>query len=109
MQTDVRGDTVVIVFPEGTLQDDGRKDFKDTLMSLARTGTYRKIVVDLGKTTWFSSIDLGILAFALKECNQRNISLALAGAGKRVHSVFETTKMDRVFAMYDSVDAAIGR
>jgi anti-anti-sigma factor len=100
-------DCAVIPFPEGKPQEASRKRFTDTLLELARDGAYRVIVVDLDRTTWFSSVDLGVLAFALKECQRRRVDLRIAGANQRVRGIFDITKMSSIFTFYENVEAAV--
>ncbi|MBU1698541.1 MAG: STAS domain-containing protein [Candidatus Eisenbacteria bacterium] len=102
------GDAVILPFPSGRPNEAGRRGFSDVLMALAREGKCKRIVIDLVETTWFSSIDLGVLAFALRECNQRNIALMLARVNKQALRVFEVTRMNAVFSMYDTVEEALG-
>jgi anti-sigma B factor antagonist len=106
MQPGPVGDAAVIVFPEGTLSDVGRRDFSDMLIELVRHGEYKRIVVDFSKTKWLSSIDLGVFAFALKECKERRVALNLAAANRRVRRVFETTHLDGLFGMFETVEEA---
>ncbi len=100
------GDAVVLEFPDSR-SDEARRAFHDLLKALASNAEYKKLIIDLGKVSWFSSLDLGGLVFAYKEMTERNDTFCVAGAGPRIQGIFTATKMDTVFPMYDSVDAAL--
>jgi anti-anti-sigma factor len=106
MKMNESGDSAVLTFPEGKLTDIGRRDFSDTLLALIRAGKHRRIVVDLGATRWLSSVDLGVFAFAARECREREVSLSLARVRPAVRGVFEKTGLEQFFPMFDTVEAA---
>ncbi len=102
------GTAVVTSFPKGR-DDESRRTFKDLLKALVRDANYPRIVVDLEDVTFFSSLDLGVLVFALQEAKERKKELAVVCKDPRILQVFEATKMDGVFDIHDSVDAAAGK
>ncbi|MCA9726657.1 MAG: STAS domain-containing protein [Candidatus Eisenbacteria bacterium] len=99
-------DAVILTFPQSRA-DESRRAFNDLLREIIREEVHSKVVIDLGEVTWFSSLDLGGLVFALRECNDRGLRFCLACVGPRVRSVLEATKMDQVFSIHDSVEAAV--
>jgi anti-sigma B factor antagonist len=99
-------DAVVLTFPESRAED-SRRAFNDLLREVVREGLHPKVVIDLGEVTWFSSLDLGGLVFALRECNEQGLRFILARVGPRVRGVLEATKMDSVFTIHDTVESAI--
>ena len=99
-------DAVILTFPESRAEE-SRRAFNDLLRELVREGVHSRVVIDLGEVTWFSSLDLGGLVFALRECNERGLRFALACVGPRVRSVLEATKMDGLFSIHDSVESAV--
>lgn len=100
------GDAVILSFPEGR-SEDTRRAFNDLLRELVREGLHRRIVIDLSLVTWFSSLDLGGLVFALRDCREKGLSLSLAAVPDRVVSVLAATKMDTVFKVFPTVDDAV--
>lgn len=99
-------DAVVLTFPESRAEE-SRRAFNDLLREIIREGLHPKVVIDLGEVTWFSSLDLGGLVFALGECKERGLQFALACVGPRVRRVLEATKMDQVFSIHDTVESAV--
>jgi anti-anti-sigma factor len=100
------GDAVVIAFPESRAEEP-RRVFHDMLKALAENNECKRIVVDLSKVSWFSSLDIGGLVFAFREAQARDGSFVVAGAGSRIRGIFEATRMDTVFPMYATVDDAL--
>jgi anti-sigma B factor antagonist len=99
-------DAVVLTFPESRAEE-SRRAFNDLLREIVREGVHTKVVIDLSEVTWFSSLDLGGLVFALRECRERGLQFALACVGPRVRGVLEATKMDQVFSIHDTVESAV--
>lgn len=100
------GNAVVLSFPEGR-SEDTRRAFNDLLRELVREGLHHRIVIDLSQVTWFSSLDLGGLVFALRDCREKGLNLSLAAVPDRVTSVLAATKMDAVFQVFPTVEDAI--
>ena len=67
---------------------------------------HSQIVLDLSKTDFLDSSGLGALVSAVKRLGSKG-TLAIAGAQGAVTRLFSLTRMDRVFALHPSVDAAV--
>lgn len=79
-------------------------DFKDRFRALAgdRPGP---VVLDLSGVTFLDSSGLGAVVAAQKLLGQSR-SLELAALQSAVAKVMQLTRMDTIFAIHDSVDAA---
>ena len=66
------------------------------------------IVIDLAETSFVDSSGLSALISIIKRMGPRG-GLAIAGAKGSVQSLFALTRMDRVFPMHDTVEAAVLR
>lgn len=64
------------------------------------------IVVDLSRVVAMSSTGLGILIWAHRASRERGVPLKLAHLSDKVRSVLQITRLNSVFAIYDSVEAA---
>jgi anti-sigma B factor antagonist len=78
---------------------------RQRLISLVEAGD-RQVVVDLGRVDFLDSTGLGVLVGALKRLRSVNGELTLVCAQERLLKIFRITGLDRVFTLYDSVDAA---
>jgi len=67
------------------------------------------VVVDLVTTTFIDSMTLGILLGAGRRLQQRGGELRIACVDPNIRRIFEITLLDRVFAIYPSLEAALGR
>ena len=68
----------------------------------------KKIVVDLEKVSYIDSSGLATLVEILKKTKSQGGSLGLAAMSDKVKSLFEITKLDKLFLLFKSQDDAIG-
>jgi anti-anti-sigma factor len=100
------GDIVVITvsLKRATLAD--AEEFKEVLVNEIQRGI-KKIVVDLSSCEFVDSTFLGALVVSLKKLTALDGDLRLVGFQPAVHSMFELTRMYRVFESFKSTDEAI--
>jgi anti-anti-sigma factor len=65
------------------------------------------LVIDLTAVTFIGSAGLALLVEQHNKCKERNVPLALVAAGSVVPRAIQVTALDQVFAVHESVDAAI--
>lgn len=65
------------------------------------------LVVDLSAVTFIDSTALGALVAAVKRLEPSGGTVALVCTDSNILKVFEITGLDRVFAIHESVDAAL--
>lgn len=82
------------------------EEFKITLSQDIDEGA-RKIVVDLSECEFIDSTFLGALVVSLKKVTGLGGDLRLVGFQPAVHSMFELTRMYRVFESYGSKQEAV--
>ena len=82
------------------------EEFKLTLSQDIEEGA-RKIIVDLSQCEFIYSTFLGALVVSLKKITGLGGDLRLVGFQPAVHSMFELTRMYRVFESYKTKDEAI--
>src|SRR3954447_6685006 len=80
---------------------------RERLISLVESGA-RQVVVDLGRVEFLDSTGLGVLVGALKRLRVVGGELLLVCGQERLLKIFRITGLDRVFALYESVEAATG-
>src|SRR5947209_16091957 len=78
---------------------------REHLIALVEGGD-RQVVVDLGRVEFLDSTGLGVLVGALKRLRSVDGELSLVCAQERLLKIFRITGLDRVFTLYESVDAA---
>lgn len=65
------------------------------------------LVIDLGDVGYMDSSGVGVLVQVFQRVKAYRGKLRLARMGPRVRSIFEITKLDKYFALRDSVEAAL--
>jgi anti-sigma B factor antagonist len=81
---------------------------REKLVELVSQGK-RQIIVDLESVDFLDSTGLGVLVGGLKRLRSHDGDLALVCTQHRILKVFEITGLTKVFTIYDSVEAALGR
>jgi anti-sigma B factor antagonist len=81
-------------------------ELKDYLQRLLESGT-NVLIVDLSRVRFIDSSGLGALLSGYKNANLRQGSLVLAGLQSRVQSMFELTRLHRVFDIYPNLQEAL--
>lgn len=78
---------------------------RERLIALVEGGA-RQVIVDLGRVEFLDSTGLGVLVGALKRLRVVGGELLLVCAQERLLKIFRITGLDRVFALFDSVETA---
>ena len=69
----------------------------------------KKVVVDLEKVNYIDSSGLATLVEILKKTKMQGGSLALAGMSDKVKSLFEITKLDKLFQITRNQEEAVSK
>jgi anti-anti-sigma factor len=101
-----RGDIIIekVNLTRATLKE--ADEFKQALTKDIETGK-KKIVVDLSDCEFIDSTFLGSLVVSLKKITSLGGDLRLVGFQPAVHSMFELTRMYRVFESYKTKEEAV--
>ena len=97
-----------VVTPVGEIDLGRATDLRRELFGAVADGA-QIVVVDLATTTFIDSMTLGILLGAGRRLQQRGGELRIACVDPNIRRIFEITLLDRVFAIYPSLEAALGR
>ncbi len=73
----------------------------------ASTLTPPKLVLDLAKIEYMDSSFIGALVAGLKNVLSKGGEMALVNISSDVMALFELTRLDKVFKIYDSLEEAI--
>jgi anti-anti-sigma factor len=94
----------VVNLTRATLKE--AEEFKAILTNDINTG-WRKIIVDLSECEFIDSTFLGALVVSLKKVTGLGGDLRLVGFQPAVHSMFELTRMYRVFESFKTKEEAL--
>jgi anti-sigma B factor antagonist len=106
LQTETNGSVVVIYVHEERLDAHNSEELKSELNRVFERET-NDAVVDLKDVRFIDSSGLGVLVSGFKNASTRQRSLKLAGLQTQVKSMFELTRLHRVFDIYQTVDEAL--
>lgn len=105
LSTETIRDVLVVRVTELRLDASKAPTFKERIGSLIDQGASR-LVLDLRDVDFIDSSGLGMIVSCLKRLGPTG-NLAIAGANGPVRRLFTLTRMDRVFSMYDTSEAAV--
>jgi anti-sigma B factor antagonist len=100
------GTVMVIIVKEERLDAHNSDHLKQELGRLFNEGK-TSIIVDLKEDRFIDSSGLGALVSGFKNASSKQASLKLSSLQNQVKSMFELTRLHRVFDIYTTVDEAI--
>jgi anti-sigma B factor antagonist len=102
-----KGTVVLLTVQEERLDAHNSGDLKAQMLKLFEEGS-NDLVIDLQTVRFIDSSGLGALVSGFKNASSRNGSLKLAGLQLQVKSMFELTRLHRVFEIFTDTDEALG-
>lgn len=105
LKSEQSGDIQIVTVNESRIDAAVAIQFKDAMRAETEGGGAR-VVLDLSAVGFIDSSGLGAIVAAMKQMGASQ-KLDLAGLTTAVDKVFRLTRMDTIFAIYDSVDAAM--
>jgi anti-sigma B factor antagonist len=107
MSLDVRtsGD-VTILTPKGMLLGGKETDeLQNKIKELVEAGN-KKLLINLGQTTFLNSVSLGVLIGAHSSYAKREAEMKLCAVDKKIQNIFVVTKLSLVFDVFESCEEA---
>jgi anti-sigma B factor antagonist len=101
-----RGAVVLIEVKEERLDAHNSGNLKTEMLSLFEDGKHN-LVIDLKDVRFVDSSGLGSLVSGFKNASARNGNLKLCGLQPQVKSMFELTRLHRVFEIFATADEAL--
>jgi anti-sigma B factor antagonist len=101
-----KANDVTVVDVEGQLIVGNRQELKQKVLEELENGE-RKFVVDFEKTGYIDSSGLGVLVSLSKKVREQGGELRLANLNEDLKTLFELTKLDTLFHIADSREAAL--
>ncbi len=108
MQLDIseHDDIVKITVEEERMDAHNSGDLKEQMLQLFDEGKCN-LIIDLGAVRFIDSSGLGALVSGFKNASAREGSLKLCCLQPQVRSMFELTRLHRVFEIFNSTEEAL--
>jgi anti-sigma B factor antagonist len=103
---DEKGAVVLIEVKEERLDAHNSSELKTEMLSLFDEGK-NNLVIDLQDVRFVDSSGLGSLVSGFKHASARSGNLKLSGLQPQVKSMFELTRLHRVFEIFPAADEAL--
>lgn len=99
-------DAIMLVSLEGSLEVGKQAKLKDDLIKIIPS-TCSTVVLDLSLVEFIDSACLGALIGLTRSLRAKGGEVGLANPTIEVRSIFQITRLDKIFKIYDSVDEAL--
>jgi len=106
LKLEENGNVMVVVVKEERLDAHNSDHLKQELGRLFEEGR-TSVVVDLKEVRFIDSSGLGALVSGFKNASAKQAALKLSSLQSQVKSMFELTRLHRVFDIYTTIDEAI--
>jgi anti-sigma B factor antagonist len=103
---ELRNDIVIIGLEGKVMGGPDATMFHGKLHEYVNAGN-KKIIIDLARVEWMSSVGLGMLISALTTMKNNQGEMCLANVTESIESLLTITKLVTIFKTHDSIDAAI--
>ncbi len=101
-----RDGDLLAVSVDGQLVVGNRQEFKQLVLDEVEEGA-RRVLIDFSNTGYIDSSGLGALVSLGKRIRERGGELRLAGLNEDLRTLFELTRLDTLFKLYDARDTAL--
>jgi anti-sigma B factor antagonist len=102
-----RGGKIVLSLKEERIDAHNSGELKDLFLKVLEEEAGRDLVIDLDQVQFIDSSGLGALLSGLKNAGLRSRGFILVGLQPRVRSMFELTRLHRVFDIYPKLEEAL--
>jgi len=99
------GDALIVTVDDRRIDAAVAVRFKDKMLELTEHSANR-VILDLGNVEFLDSSGLGAVVGSMKQLGRQR-KLELVALTPTVEKVFRITRMDRVFQIFPSTDAAL--
>ena len=106
LKTEAIGNKKVIFVQEDRLDAHNSEELKAEMNLLFAAGAI-ELIIDLKDVRFIDSSGLGVLVSGFKNASTRQGSLKLSGLQAQVRSMFELTRLHRVFDIFQTTDEAL--
>lgn len=106
LKTEMNGSSHVIFVREDRLDANNSEELKLEMNRLFESGS-KNLIIDLNDVHFIDSSGLGALVSGFKNASTHQGSIKLSALQAQVKSMFELTRLQRVFEIYQTVDEAL--
>ena len=106
LKTETHGKVMVVLVREERLDAHNSDELKVEMNRLFESGT-KDLLVDLKEVRFIDSSGLGVMVSGYKNAATRQGSIKLCSLQTQVKSMFELTRLHRVFDIYQTIDEAL--
>jgi anti-sigma B factor antagonist len=106
VSTETNKGIVIVFVKEERLDAHNSEELKAELNRIFGEGS-RDVVIDLKQVRFIDSSGLGVLVSGFKNASTRQGNLKLSALQTQVKSMFELTRLHRVFDIFPTVDDAL--
>jgi anti-sigma B factor antagonist len=106
LKSEQSGGVTILAVREERLDAHNSEQLKAAMVDLFENGT-KDLLVDLKEVRFIDSSGLGVLVSGYKNASTRQGSIKLCSLQSQVRSMFELTRLQRVFDIYQTVDEAL--
>lgn len=106
IKTETHAEVVVIYIREERFDAHNSEELKTEMNRLFESGT-KNLLIDLKEVRFIDSSGLGALVSGFKNASTRQGGIKLCSLQTQVKSMFELTRLHRVFDIFPSVDEAL--
>lgn len=99
-------DGIAIIVADERLDALVASNLKNAVTKLSDEGK-RKILIDMGQTKFIDSAGCGALVASLRVILRNKGDMKVARPSQQVQTLFELTRLHRVFEIFDDMDAAV--
>jgi len=98
---------VTVLSPKGMLLGGKETDeLQSKIRELSEAGN-KKLLINLGNTTFMNSVSLGVLIGGHTSYAKRGAKMKLAAVDKKIQNIFVVTKLSLVFDVYETEKEAL--
>lgn len=96
----------VIVDLVGEIDMNSSAQLREQLIEILRK-KHRVTIINLAEVSFMDSSGLAVLIEAMQVTNRQATQLKIAGLNDRIRSIFEISRLDSIFSIYDTEEAAL--
>jgi anti-sigma B factor antagonist len=99
-------DGIMVVFVSGEINIDTSPDLRKAFDQYTQQGI-KKVIIDCTELTYIDSSGLATLIELLQRLKKESGELKICNLAAKVKSVFEVTKLDKLFDIFPSKEQAV--